>query len=158
VYIYGLENPKTGEIRYVGKTARPIIRLASHLQQPHTEAMGEWIGSLQKQQLEPKIKILEEVSDGDDWRAQELHWIMRMQEQGADLINSQRDIDLANRGCPKGTVDGLILLTVRIPPELHRAFKLACVKRGLTMSEVLRALIEQAIRDAARERGGEEEE
>jgi len=48
------------------------------------------------------------------------------------------------------------MITVRITPEEHRAFKMACAKFGTSMSDVLRAAIRQAI-EAARQQGGEEE-
>ena len=48
-------------------------------------------------------------------------------------------------------------IMIRITPEQHRAFKLACVKLGRSMSDVLRSAIRHAIW-AARQQGGEEEE
>jgi len=49
------------------------------------------------------------------------------------------------------------MITVRVTPEEHRAFKLACVQFGTSMSDVLRAAIRQAIA-ASRQQGGAEEE
>lgn len=37
------------------------------------------------------------------------------------------------------------ILGVRLPPDMHLAFKIACVARGLDMSEVVRELIEQRL-------------
>ena len=49
------------------------------------------------------------------------------------------------------------MITVRIPPELHRAFKLACVKLGTSMSDVLRKAIGDTIDEAQGKQGGGEE-
>ena len=50
------------------------------------------------------------------------------------------------------------MITVRITPEQRRAFKLACVKLGTSMSDVLRKAIGDTIDEAQGEQGGEEEE
>ena len=49
------------------------------------------------------------------------------------------------------------MITVRITPEQRRAFKLACVKLGTSMSDVLRKAIGDTIDEAQGEQGGEEE-
>ena len=155
VYIYGLTHPKTGELHYVGKSILPGWRLIQHLQYPHSKVIGQWIESLRQEGLEPEMRILETVEDGADWRARELHWIKQVQSETKLLLNSQRDVALAFRGYSYS--QGASLVTVRLSPEVYAQFKLACVKLGRSMSDVLRSAIRHAIW-AARQQGGEEEE
>jgi predicted HicB family RNase H-like nuclease len=39
-------------------------------------------------------------------------------------------------------------LTVDIDPELHTQFKIACAKRGVTLADELRRLIEELVKKA----------
>ena len=51
-----------------------------------------------------------------------------------------------------------VKLTVQVTKGDRRAFKLACVKLGTSMSDVLRKAIGDTIDEAQGEQGGEEEE
>jgi len=87
-YIYGLYDPRTNEIRYVGKTKNSIeCRLREHLCDARNIMHGNkrrrinkryaWIISLLIQGELPGIKLLEIVSL-DNWKAREIHWIARL--------------------------------------------------------------------------------
>lgn len=53
--------------------------------------------------------------------------------------------------------DGKVRLCFYLEEDVKREFHALCARRGLTMTEILRALVIQAIRDAARQQGGREE-
>ena len=75
-FIYALVDPISKEVRYVGKSDNPAIRLKRHLknaENPSTHCYC-WIKSLLNQNLIPELKILEEVNV-DIWGEKEDYWI-----------------------------------------------------------------------------------
>jgi len=88
IKFYVLENPKTGEIRYVGKTIQSLKRrLYSHLRCRYKTHKSSWIKSLRKQGLEPKITLIEEIPYCEDWQWLECYWISQFKAWGFNLIN-----------------------------------------------------------------------
>lgn len=83
--IYGLCDPSTGEVRYVGKTSRdPSERLRGHLTdarlgQTH---LHRWLRSVS---CEPSLVILEH--DPEDLNVTEREWIARLRAGGTQLCN-----------------------------------------------------------------------
>lgn len=88
-YIYGLFDPITDEVRYIGKSNNPIQRLLSHIKDsevktyPHVLA---WIRGLMRKGEKPILKILECVST-DEWKVAEKEWIANSKESGCNLTN-----------------------------------------------------------------------
>lgn len=87
--IYGLVDPRTDQLRYVGKTILPLSqRLKGHLYQAtkvrrrHTCV---WIRSLVRAGLQPEIFEIETV--GENWAEAEQFWIAYFRMIGADLTN-----------------------------------------------------------------------
>ncbi|MFC4172644.1 GIY-YIG nuclease family protein [Microvirga sp. GCM10011540] len=78
-YIYALECPVTGDVRYIGKADRPRVRLRAHINRARSgienHHSANWIRSLLAQGQTPKMTILAKVAPGEDWAA------------GADLTN-----------------------------------------------------------------------
>lgn len=87
VEIYALLDPRSEEIRYVGKSVNPRKRIRSHSQRkgvnPHKD---NWIGTLAEDGLEPKLLILE-IVQGDTWEECERWWIRILRECGEPLTN-----------------------------------------------------------------------
>lgn len=78
VSIYGLVDPRTDEIRYVGKTIQPLqMRLQQHVWNARTEhtthKTARWIKELCDLRMKPRITLLEEVPAAR-WRQAERHW------------------------------------------------------------------------------------
>lgn len=87
VTIYGLKDPSTGVIRYVGKTIHPKQRLIQHLYNKDVnQHKRNWIMSLRKRGLTPEFVILEEV-DFENWEEKEKRWISFGNDQGWHLVN-----------------------------------------------------------------------
>ena len=88
--IYGLCEPDTGELRYVGKTVRtPEGRARSHVRKAysgHEDFKSAWIRGLFDRGLEPKVVILD-VVDANEVLAQELAWIRAAWELELPLTN-----------------------------------------------------------------------
>ena len=77
ISIYGLVDPETDEIRYVGKTKQPLNkRLSQHIasQPKHNTYKFNWIAKLKKNNLKPLI-ILIETCDPENWVEREKYWI-----------------------------------------------------------------------------------
>lgn len=91
VYLYGLVDPRTDLLRYVGKTYSPKQRLKQHLKdgrlRPNRCHRSGWVRSLLNAGVEPEMVILEEVA-ADAWRKAETFWIGYLRYIGCDLVNS----------------------------------------------------------------------
>lgn len=78
VSIYSLSDPRTGEIRYVGKTIKSLgKRRAQHVYS--ASCGGEchrdtWIRSLLKEGLKPNISLIE-LTNESEWDVRERYWI-----------------------------------------------------------------------------------
>jgi group I intron endonuclease len=89
VYIYTLEHPETGVIRYIGKTINPSHRLKSHLWTKNKSLRtkkSNWIQSLKVNGLKPIMRILDEVSESN-WSDTEKYWIEQFRQWGFELYN-----------------------------------------------------------------------
>ncbi len=88
-YIYGLIDPRTAGLRYVGRTYRPPRRLRDHLREA---ASGRrlhrcnWIRQLASAGLEPEWLVIE-VTTSELVEDAERFWIAYFKAIGADLTN-----------------------------------------------------------------------
>lgn len=86
--IYGLEDPNTKEIRYIGLSSSGLKRPRAHFCKSHLSRKthrSSWIKSLNG--VYPKIVILEESQNKDDLPALEIKWIRTAKSSGWDLTN-----------------------------------------------------------------------
>ena len=167
-YIYALVDPETRVARYIGKTQNPARRMGSHRQGGGRRKL-RWFDYLKTRNLSPDMEILETASDGQKAQVCELAWIRHAIERGNRLVNGYRDIDKAtgthrrpefvwehpahsdqgpesftipksNRALPSMRHVGTALT-----PELHLAFKIACIDLGTTMDRWLEDAAREAI-------------
>jgi group I intron endonuclease len=92
VTIYTLEDPTTGEIRYVGKTKLKLSkRLQGHLglakRQGKKHYVSCWIKNLLNAGVSPIIKELDIVPDSE-WEFWEVYWISQFKTWAFNLVNS----------------------------------------------------------------------
>lgn len=92
-YIYGLTDPETGEIRYVGHSIDPAGRLVQHNAERKLSRagwfpnyLGEWLISLRAAGKRPGIVILE-TTTADEVVAKELEWIAFYRSRKPGLLN-----------------------------------------------------------------------
>lgn len=89
-YIYGLVDPSTSEIRYVGYTAKSLEhRLNNHWcsRKRSSTHKNHWLCKLWNDNgIKPDIFVLEEVSE-DEWEEAETFWIEYCRFIGANLTN-----------------------------------------------------------------------
>lgn len=76
-FIYGLKDPNTLQIRYVGKSNNPESRLKKHIKDAENAKKVHrlcWIKGLLERQQRPLLEIIEEV-DVNIWGEREDFWI-----------------------------------------------------------------------------------
>lgn len=86
--IYGLVDPRTGAIRYVGRSDDPELRLKRHCLYHSNSRKSVWIQELQALGLQPQLRILENVAQDEALR-REVEWIRKLFDEGAELTNSK---------------------------------------------------------------------
>lgn len=85
--IYGLKDPRTDEIKYVGKSVQGIKRAKSHITHSHNPLVNEWINELKLNNYIPEIIILENVLDWSELIDKEKYWIGKLINDDYDLFN-----------------------------------------------------------------------
>lgn len=88
-YIYGLKDPVTNEIRYIGKTSQKLIRRwGNHLSEARNSLnnryKNRWIKGLLDKGQYPTIEILDRV---EDWNFWERFYILKYKKLGNKLTN-----------------------------------------------------------------------
>ena len=88
VFIYTLADPRTGAIRYVGKTRNPSQRRHNHLNSCRDKNTHKrnWINQVRKFGLLPVMEILDEVPE-NQWHFWERYWILQIKAWGFTLLN-----------------------------------------------------------------------
>ena len=88
-HIYILIDPRTDEIRYVGKSIRPHQRLQNHMNEPPTNChRSHWLHELKGLGLYPLLDVVESISGECPWQESERYWIARLRSAGARLVNN----------------------------------------------------------------------
>lgn len=97
--IYGLIDPRTLLVRYVGKSARGLVRPRRHRSKPPSDKTwcANWIRELQRLGLEFEICVLEDVDDPTMLDDTERWWITYGRACGWPLTN----LVAGGRGGPK---------------------------------------------------------
>ena len=88
--IYGLFDPRTGQLRYIGRTISSVSsRLAAHLADARRKALPKsgWIREMREGGLAPEIEILETCSSKEDLHEAERWHIQYWISLGCDLTN-----------------------------------------------------------------------
>lgn len=89
IFVYGLIDPRTNELRYIGKTRRGMVRPREHWDKyglKRNDKCHRWVLKLSKLGLIPHVEVLEEcrLDDLDDC---ERFWISSLRAAGAELLN-----------------------------------------------------------------------
>lgn len=86
-YIYGLHDPRTGELRYIGKSVRPRQRVRNQMNERANTHRGHWLAELRRLGVEPIQVIIDAVPADSDWQAIERVYIAAARASGARLTN-----------------------------------------------------------------------
>ena len=85
--IYGLYNPRTSELRYIGQTIYNIeLRLKRHYNdaKKHKNKRTNWINKMLRLYGKVHIKLLQENAE---WNIDEIIWIEQAKLMGCNLVN-----------------------------------------------------------------------
>lgn len=90
VFIYALVDPRTSDIRYIGKSIRPEQRLENHINENPKRPCHRtnWLRELKSAGLRPILCIIEEIQGLWPWQHAERFWIAYGRKQGWPLTNS----------------------------------------------------------------------
>lgn len=93
ITVYGLHDPRSEELRYVGYTAVPLaLRLTGHIADARNGRHNAnnkkfaWINELRELGLKPVIRLIETVAF-DHREEREVFWIQHYRKQGCNLLN-----------------------------------------------------------------------
>lgn len=125
-FLYTLNCPKTGEIRYVGKADNPFVRYYMHLREwrwaknRKTNHRNTWIKSLHAEGLVPHMELLDEVPMSQ-WEFWEREYIRVFRAIGVNLTNGSDGGECGPRMCgPANPMFGRTLTHrtgVKLSPE-----------------------------------------
>lgn len=88
IYIYGLIDPFTEELRYIGKSIQPKQRLANQCNEHASTYRCHWIQSILSKGKRPKQVIIEVIAESGNWQEREKYWIAKYRAEGYKLVNS----------------------------------------------------------------------
>lgn len=103
--VYALQDPRTKEIRYIGKSTKGLKRPKYHLlpcyyaNKKHDKIpLYLWIRKLARLGLKPEILILQEIDTAQNLAKAELYWIDYFKFQGSPLTNVLDASSMGNLG------------------------------------------------------------
>lgn len=135
VYIYGLVDPVSNKIRYVGKSIDPESRLKQHIKDQSHVYRTCWIHSLLERGLKPTYIILEMVKPGNDWEVRERYWIVKGYEEGWRLTNLTSGGDGLRDPSPETRAKMSKSQRERPPPNKETLAKRSAALKGRTRTE-----------------------
>jgi len=87
--IYLLADPRTHQIRYVGKTNQKLsARVTAHMLDTTKCHRVHWLNELKALGLRPNVAILSQNFNGRTWQEEERFWIRKLREGGVNLTNN----------------------------------------------------------------------
>lgn len=88
IFIYGLVDPDSGDVRYIGKSIRPVERLSNHMNESSQCHRSHWLQSLRAQGKRPGMVLFERIEGEWPWQESERFWIAHGRAQGWPLTNN----------------------------------------------------------------------
>lgn len=147
-YIYTLSDPRTGKIRYVGKTCNLKERLRLHCQRTSAKTHKNfWIRQLLDLGLKPHMTVVAEFDHADQsaWEFSEREWISKLKIQGEDLTNSDTGGGTGRKHSPE-TIEKLRALNTGKKMSLESRMKMSAVQLGRKLSESHRKNISNGVK------------
>jgi len=129
VYIYGLLDPMSGRVRYIGKSTRPKERLQNHMNEVSSCHRSHWLQSLKRQGVKPELRILEEVAPDAKWQEREKYWIAMGKNLGWPLTNNTSGGD-GVEGLPEETRKRMSMVWLGRKHKPETIEKLKIMRKG----------------------------
>jgi len=86
-FIYVLIDPRSNQVRYVGKTDNLKKRYNHHLIYNGKSHKTSWIKNLKNENKKPIIEVIDEVPI-TEWKFWERYWISQIRAWGFELVNN----------------------------------------------------------------------
>jgi hypothetical protein len=128
IAIYKLIDPRTNEVKYVGRTKCPATRLSGHINGGH---LG-WVYELKIAGLAPIMECIEWVSE-EEAIDREGFWIKSLKNDGCDLVNRQ----LLPPPPPS--------VVLKVPADLHRRLKIHACQNGFKLQDFVERVLEKSL-------------
>ena len=87
-YLYALIDPRTVEIRYIGKTTNPKARYKGHLYDQSKTHRGAWLRVLRRLGLKPVMNILEPIGSSKEAAVREQELIRDYRDEEYNLVTA----------------------------------------------------------------------
>lgn len=96
-WIYGLKEEGSDEIRYVGASVDPYVRMGTHLR-GSSRAMKDWVECCRDRGVDIQLVCIEEVSEVNGGRGKARHpvvaeaedrWMVILLDEGHRLVNKR---------------------------------------------------------------------
>lgn len=122
VYIYGLFDPETEELRYIGKADVPRKRYLGHLHASRFKQteLASWIKSLRPRR---PLMMLIEKTDSEKWEEAEIRQIAEKRARGLRLLNKSAGGEQPDRSFMSEREARFYKLIQAMSVDLHRAEK-----------------------------------
>ena len=127
IAIYKLLDPRTQEVKYVGRTKSPATRLSSHINGGH---LG-WVRDLKSEGVKPIMECIEWV-DEDDAADRETFWIQSLKTSGCDLVNRQ-------------LLPEVPMAILKVNADLHRRVKIHACRNGYKLQDFVERVLEKSL-------------
>lgn len=143
-FIYALIDPVTAEVRYIGKTINPKVRLALHLCETKNTHKNQWLAKLRRAGVKPLMSIIEVIENSNDldWQDRERFWIAHYLANGVRLTN----LDSGGRQGMRKSAQTRELIrqkaTGRVMPK--EAIEKSRATRAANMNDEVRARLSRA--------------
>lgn len=150
--IYGLCDPRTGELRYIGKTARGQQRYYEHLSVMRKKSgpkshLRYWLRSLHRRGDRPDFFVIEDATDGNALSIAEIELISYFKAVGCNLVNNtlggdgasghkhsaatRKRISEVQKGVPKSSEQRELISKTLTGRTLSAAHRAALSKAGM---------------------------
>lgn len=148
VAVYGLVDPRTDQVRYVGKAADPEARLRQHLRPSSLKLKSKknsWLKAVIAAGLEPQLVIIDRVPEDQADDAERIHiWTYR--ELGYDLTNGTDGGDGFRGTHSEETKAKMSATHMGRPKSPEHAAAIAAGRRGLKISDEGRRKISERMK------------
>jgi hypothetical protein len=146
-FIYGLVDPRTDEVRYVGRAVEdPWYRYTRHLKDETDTYKGRWVRSLRNEGLKPKLVIIEAGVPESKINECECWWIASGKSWGWALTNGTRGGDGLVSPTDEVRARMSAAWVTRPPMSDETRAKLSAAGRGRVFTEEKRKKISESLR------------
>jgi hypothetical protein len=149
--IYGAADPRSKELKYIGKTrvyngdVKKSLsnRRTRHLNISDGSRRSEWMLSLRMENIRPDFFVIEPLTTVQSWQEAERFYIAYFRSLGCQLVNT-RDGGGGESLVPNPPRN--VHLNVRVPAGIRKLIDKAAIARNISMGDFVRESLEIFLR------------